>query len=168
MGRLPAAMPKTISAADYLRRSACPPDAHRQAGDLLLALAAVECHVSVGGPAGVPPALLRDLVIITGRLAGRAWLDANADSMAAFSALLTTRQPPPLPELDHVLAGVLSGRFGPAAAAVGSFNPADPRLRDRGRGHRRAAARPFGRDGSLARGETANRVAAMGDLRAKP
>jgi hypothetical protein len=41
-------MPKTISATDRLLRSACPPDSRRQAGDLLLALAAVEYHVSVG------------------------------------------------------------------------------------------------------------------------
>jgi hypothetical protein len=120
VGRLPAAMPKTISAADHLRRSACPPDAHRQAGDLLLALAAVECHASTAGPAQVPPALLRDLVIITAGLAGRAWLNANADGAATFTALYAARQPPPLLELDHILARVLTDRFGlapPAAAA---------------------------------------------------
>jgi hypothetical protein len=50
----------------------------------------VECHAGVGGPAAVPPALLRDLVIIAGRLAGRAWLDANADSTAAFTASQAT------------------------------------------------------------------------------
>ena len=115
------AVPKTISAADHLRRSACPPDILRQASDLLLALAAVECHVSAGGPARVPPALLRDLVIITARLAGRTWLQARADTTGAFTALQATWQPPPLPELDHVLARVLSDRFGlpppPAAAA---------------------------------------------------
>jgi hypothetical protein len=114
------AVPKTISAADQLRRSAGPPDVPRLAGDLLLALAVVECHVSVGGPAWVPPALLRDLVIITARLAGRTWLQAKADSMAAFTELRAAWQPPPLPELDRILAGVLSERFGlptPAAAA---------------------------------------------------
>ncbi len=113
-------MPSTISIADYLCRCPCPPEARRQAGDLLLTLAAVECHASVGGPAAVPPALLRDLVIITARLAGRAWLDANADSTAAFSALQAAWQLPPLPELDQVLARVLSDRFGlpsPTAAA---------------------------------------------------
>jgi hypothetical protein len=87
-------MPGTISVAEYLCRSACPPDTRRQAGDLLLTLAAVECHASVGGPAVVPSAL-RDLVIITARLAGRAWLDANAHSTA-----------------DQILARVLSDRFG--------------------------------------------------------
>ena len=120
MGRLPAAMPKTLSAADQLRRSACPPDARSQAGDLLLTLAAVECRASVGGPAAVPPALLRDVVIITAKLAGRAWLDAHADRTAAFTALQATWQPPPLPELDQILARVLSDRFAlpwPAAAA---------------------------------------------------
>jgi hypothetical protein len=113
-------MPKTISAADQLRRSACPPDARSQAGDLLLTLAAVEYHASLGGSALILPALLRDLVIITTRLAGRPWLDANADSTAAFTALQATVQPPPLPELDQILAGVLSDRFGfpaPATAA---------------------------------------------------
>ena len=112
MGRLPATMPRTISAADRLRRSARPPDVHRQAGDLLMTLAAVECHASAGGSALMLPALLRDLVIITARLAGRAWLNANADSTAAFTALQATLQPPPLPELDQILARVLSDRFG--------------------------------------------------------
>ena len=119
MRRLPAAMPSTISAADQLRRSARPPDA-RQAGDLLLTLAAVECHASVSGPAQVPPALLRDLVIITARLAGRTWLEANTEGTAAFTAVQSTWQLPPLPELDQILARVLSDRFGlpsPAAAA---------------------------------------------------
>jgi hypothetical protein len=113
-------MADTISIADYLCRSASPAEARRQAGDLLLTLAAVECHASADGPAAVPPALLRDLVIITAKLAGRAWLDAHADSTAAFTALQETWQPPPLPELDQVLARVLSDRFGlpaPAAAA---------------------------------------------------
>lgn len=112
VGQLPAAMPKTISATDHLLRSGCPSDAHCYAGDLLLALAAVECHASVGGRAMMLPALLRDLVIITAQLAGRSWLEANADRTAAFTALQTTTQPPPLPELDHILAGLLSVRFG--------------------------------------------------------
>jgi hypothetical protein len=112
-------MPSTISVADYLCRSACPPDTRRQAGDLLLTLAAVECHASASEAAAVPPALLRDLVIITARLAGRPWLDAHADSAAAFTALQATWQPPPLAELDQVLARVLSDRFGlPSAAAA--------------------------------------------------
>ena len=119
MGRLPAAMPSTISAAGQLQRSACPPDARRQVGDLLLALAAVECHASMSGPALVPPALLRDLVVITARLAGRAWLEASTDGAAAFTALQATRPPPPLPELDQILARVLSDRFRlPSATAA--------------------------------------------------
>ena len=112
MGQLPTALPKTISATDCLRRSACPPCARQQVADLLLALAAVECHVSSGGPALMLPSLLRDLVIITTRLAGRAWLEAHADTTAAFTALHATVQPPPLPELDQILARVLSDRFG--------------------------------------------------------
>ena len=112
MGQLPTALPETISAADRLLRYACPPDARHQVSDLLLALAAVECHVSSGGPALMLPALLRDLVIITTRLAGGAWLEANADSTAAFTALHAATHPPPLPELDQILARVLSDRFG--------------------------------------------------------
>lgn len=120
MGRLPAAMPSTISAADHLRRSALLCDDRRQVIDLLLTLAAVECHASVGGPAVVPAALLHDLVIITGRLAGRTWLEANADKTAAFTALQFTLEPPPLTGLDQILARVLSDRFSlptPRAAA---------------------------------------------------
>jgi hypothetical protein len=86
----------------------------------MLTLAAVECHASVGGPTAVPSALLSDLVIITGRLAGPTWLEVNADRTAAFTALQVTLQLPPLAELDQVLARVLSERFGrplPRAAA---------------------------------------------------
>ncbi len=120
MGRLPAVMPGTISAVDHLRRSDCPPAARRQVLDLLLALAAVECHASVGGSAVVPPGLVRDVVIIAGRLAGYSWLEANADRTAAFTALQVTPEPPPLAELDQILVRVLSARFGlpsPRAAA---------------------------------------------------
>jgi hypothetical protein len=112
VGQLPAAMPKTISATDTLLRSAYPSDVRRQAGDLLLVLAAVECRVSVCGPTVMLPAMLRDLVILTTRLAGRTWLEDNADSTAAFTALQAAVQPPPLPELDQILARVLSDRFG--------------------------------------------------------
>jgi hypothetical protein len=119
VGRLRAAMPSTISAADQLRRSDCPPAIRCQAGDLLLTLAAVECHASLGGPAAAPPALLRDLVIITARLAGYAWLEANADDTAAFTAVQRSWLLPPLPELDQILARVLSDRFGlPSSAAA--------------------------------------------------
>ncbi len=124
VGRLPEAMPNTISAAGQVRRSARLndarlPDARGQVGDLLQALAAVECHFTVGGPGGVPAGLLRDLVLITGGLAGRSWLAANPDTAGAFTALRITRQPPPLPELDRILASVLASRFGfaPPAAA---------------------------------------------------
>jgi len=113
-------MPSMLSTADQLRRSGCPSAIRRQAGDLLLTLAAVECHASLGGPVPAPPALLRDLVIITARLAGRTWLEANAEGTAAFAAVQGTWELPPLPELDQILARVLSDRFGlpsPAAAA---------------------------------------------------
>ncbi len=119
MGRVPATMYKTISVADRLRRSGCPAAVRGQAVDLLQVLAAVECHASASGPAAVPAALLRDLVIITGRLAGRAWLTAGADKTAAFAALLSMAVPPPLAELDQVLARVLSDRFAAALAEGG-------------------------------------------------
>lgn len=116
-------MPETISAADHLRRSACPPDTYHRADDLLLALAAVECHVSAGGPTRVPIELRRDLVTITAGLVGRTWLDANADRLDANGGspvgltAVNATQHPPLPELDRILARVLSDRFGLAAAA---------------------------------------------------
>lgn len=111
-------MPKTISAADRLRRSGCPPDTRRRAGDLLLALAVVECHFSAGGAAAVPAGLLRDLAVITAGLAGLSRLDTGADGMAVFTAVHATWQPPPLPELDQVLADALSARFGAAPCAA--------------------------------------------------
>jgi len=44
----------------------------------------------------VPVELLRDLVILTARLAGRRWPEANPDSVAVFTALYLTRMLPPL------------------------------------------------------------------------
>jgi len=120
MGRLPAALPRTINAADQLRRSVRAPDACRYASDLLLALAAVECHACAGDPAQVPPALLRDVVIIAARLAGATWLEVNADAAASFTALQESCQPPPLPELDRVLACMLSDRYQLARAGDSS------------------------------------------------
>jgi hypothetical protein len=120
--RGPAAMPRTTSAADQLLRSACPPGTRRQAGDLMMTLAAVECHAGPGGPAVMVPALLRDLVIITARLAGRTWLEASADRTAAFTALQATPLPPPLAELDQILARVLADRFGLPPPGGSSLN----------------------------------------------
>jgi hypothetical protein len=51
--RLAEAMPKTGGAADRLRRCARPAAARGMAGDLMQALAAVECHDTVGGSAEV-------------------------------------------------------------------------------------------------------------------
>jgi hypothetical protein len=118
--RLPYSMPRTISAAHHVSRSARAPDAGSKVADLLQALATVECNFAVGGPTGVPAGLLRDLVILTARLAGRGWLEANSESVADFTALYGTRLPPPLAELDQILASVLSSRFGapPAATAA--------------------------------------------------
>lgn len=74
----------------------------------------------MGGSAGVPAGLLRDLVLLTAGLAGHRWLEANSESSAAFTALYATRLPPPPTELDQILASVLSSRFGapPATAAA--------------------------------------------------
>ena len=121
MGRLPGAMPKTISAADHVRRSVEVPDTRRKAVDLLQVLAAVECSFAVGGQDGVAPGLLRDLITITAGLASPAWLEATAETpaVASFTALTATQQPPPLPELDQILASLLRRRFAvrvPAAA----------------------------------------------------
>jgi len=114
-------MPKTISAADHVRRSAQVPDARRKAVDLLQVLAAVECSFTLGGQDGVASGLLRDLVIIATSLASPAWLEATAETpaVASFTALTATQQLPPLPELDQILASMLRSRFAarvPAAA----------------------------------------------------
>jgi hypothetical protein len=111
-------MPKTISAAQHVRRSGRPEDDRRKASDLLQAVAVVECNFAVGGPAGVPGGLLRDVVSITADLADRAWLEAHAESAACFTASYVT-QLPALAELDQILADVLSSRFGvPSATAA--------------------------------------------------
>lgn len=107
-------MPETIGAADLLCHSRCSPDARRAAGDLMQALAAVECLVAVGGPAEVPDALLHDLVAITAGLAGCDSLkgsDGPGDPPVA-------QQSPPLPELDRFLARALTSRFHLAPAPV--------------------------------------------------
>lgn len=119
MGRLPVAMPKAIGAADRVLRSGSPVKVRRQACDLLLVLAAVESWIRDGGAAQVPEPLFRDLVITTARLVGRTRPEAGAGSTARFAALHATRRPPPpLPELDHIVAGVLAERFGLAPPAL--------------------------------------------------
>ena len=119
MGQLPQAMPRAISEAGQVRCSALSPATRSQICDLLQALAAVECHFDADGPTGAPAGLLRDLVIITARLVGPAWLEAHAETTAAaFSALHTARQLPPLPELDQILASALSNRFSQAPTAA--------------------------------------------------
>jgi len=115
---LSGAMPETITAADLLCHSGCSPDDRRAAGDLMQALAAVECLVAVGGPAEVPDALLHDLVIITLGLAGRDRPQVSTDSVAGGGGLpdmvqsaSLPEQPPPLLELDQFLARALTRRF---------------------------------------------------------
>ena len=104
-----------------MRRSALPSDDRRRALDLLLALAAVECHARRSQARCGAARLLRDLVIITGRLAGRGRLNSQMlDRTAAFTTLQATWEPPLLAGLDQILARVLSDRFGlpsPRAAA---------------------------------------------------
>jgi len=109
MGRLAEAMPQTLRTAARMLRCDLRPDARRDAGDLLLALAAVECGATIGGPDGVPAGLLRDLVIITGALASklRPRPDHSVPAAARFSALHTAAQPPALPVLDSILASYL-------------------------------------------------------------
>ena len=89
----------------------------RPGGGGRLAGGGVAGHAAgAGGGAGRAGDLLRDLVIITARLAGRAWLDANADSTAAFTAVQAAWVLPPLPELDQVLALRAGGPVRPALA----------------------------------------------------
>jgi hypothetical protein len=118
-----------ISAAGQLRRCDCPPAIRSQAGDLLLTLAAVECHASLGGLAAAPRALLRDLVIITARLAGPTCLETSAGNTAAFTAVQGSWQLPPLPEPDRVLARVLADRSGLPPADGGSLYRTNVRWR---------------------------------------
>jgi hypothetical protein len=111
-------MPESISAADLLCHSGCSPHDRRVAGDLMQALAAVECLVAVGGAAEVPDALLQDLVIITLGLAGRDQPEVSTDHAAGGTGLPAAQrspslpeQSPPLPELDQFLARALNSRF---------------------------------------------------------
>ena len=103
---------------DHLSLSASAPGFRRKAAGLLQALATVECNFAAGGPAGVPVGLLCDLVILTARLAGRRWPEANPDSVAVFMALYPTRMPPPLAQPGRILAGLVSSRFGAPPAAA--------------------------------------------------
>jgi hypothetical protein len=112
VGQLPAAMPETVRATDQLLRSGCPPEARHRAPDLLLTLAAVECHATSGTAALTLPELLRDLVIRTKRLVGGTWLDAHAEEAAPFTSLRSSLHAPPLAELDRLLVCLLSDRFG--------------------------------------------------------
>ncbi len=104
-------MPETLSAADLLCHSGSSPAARRAAGDLMQALAAVECLVAVGGPAEVPDALLHDLVTITLGLAGGDQLEAGIGCATGGAGLTISWQSPPLAELDRYLASALTSRF---------------------------------------------------------
>lgn len=120
MGDLPQALPKTVIAADHVRRHADRPAIQNQATDLLQAAARAEIITITGGPSAVPAGVLGELVTLTSALAGRRWLKANAATPAVetFTTLSRAPQPPPLPTLDHVLSALLWSRFsGPGSAA---------------------------------------------------
>lgn len=133
MARLPAALPKTLAAADHVRRCASRPDDRRKAIDLVQAVAAVECSFTLAGAAGVPAGMLRDLVLVTAGLAGGPWLRANAEQPAAaeFVSLNVSPQPPPLPELDQILATLLWRRFSRPLAGNSSLTVLSPARRRR-------------------------------------
>lgn len=117
-GQIPGAMPRTLCAVDQVCHARIAPDARRKACDLLAALAAVERSFAGEGPAGVPAGLLREVVVVTSKLVGRTWLRNAPDRSADFTALYVTRTPPPLAELDQIIASVLLIRFGLSPAAV--------------------------------------------------
>jgi hypothetical protein len=111
-------MPETLSAADLLCHSGSSPAARRAAADLMQAVAAVECLVTVGGPAEVTDALLHDLVVIALGLAGGDQPEADIDRAAGGAGLAVARQSPPLAELDRYLASALTSRFHLARALI--------------------------------------------------
>ena len=103
-------MPETLSAADLLCHSGSSPAARGAAGDLMQALAAVECLVAVGGPAEVPDTLLHDLVAITLGLASGDQPETGIDCVTGGAGLAIAWQSP-LAELDRYLASALTRRF---------------------------------------------------------
>lgn len=121
MGNLPQALPKTVIAADHVRRHAGHPVIKDQATDLLQAAAWAEVLVADGGRSAMPPELLRELFTVTGVLAGRRWLRANAASPAVetFTTLCRAPRVAALPALDQVLSAVLWSRFSIPGSAGG-------------------------------------------------
>jgi hypothetical protein len=135
MGDLPQALPRTVIAADHVRRHASRAVIQHQATDLLLAAARAESIAVSGRRAAVPPQLLRELVAITGALAGRKWLKANAASAAVETFAAVNAEPglPALPALDHALSALLWSRFsGPATAAGATITTVSPTTRGTG------------------------------------
>src|SRR5215467_4314785 len=118
--------PRTIGAADHLSRSANAPDFRRKVATCCRRWppsSAFSPWAARPGARGTPARRGHPHPW----LAGRRWLEANPDSVAVFTALYRTRMPPLLAQLDQILAGLLSSRFGapPAAAAA---NRADLRV----------------------------------------
>jgi hypothetical protein len=122
MGDQPLALPRTVVAADHVRRHAPGEGIRHQATDLLQASALAENVLSSGGHAAVRPELLRELVIITSSLAGRRWLRANAANPAVetFTSLNLASDPPTLSSLDQVLSALLWSRFRRAGSDAAS------------------------------------------------
>ena len=147
MGELPQALPRTVIAADHVRRHAPRAGIQKQATDLLQAAAGIESIAVSGGRAGVPPGSLRELITLTGALAGRRWLRANAASPAVetFTTLSTATRPPSLPALDQILSALLWCRFSGPGAAGDAGRKAEDQLaasrlpRFRARRHRATA-----------------------------
>jgi hypothetical protein len=145
MGDLPQALPKTVIAADNVRRHAPRMAIERRATDLLQA--AARADIAVPDRRAVPPDLLRELVAISGALAGRKWLRANAASptVQTFISLSTASRPPDPPVLDQVLSALLWGRFSNLGAASSGRrktrdHPAGSRLARFGARRHRATA----------------------------
>lgn len=143
MGDLPQALPKTVMAADHVRRHASRAGTQHQATDLLQAAAHAENTVFGGGRAAVPPELLGELVAITSALAGRRWLRANAASPAvdAFTTLSSMKETPALPALDQILSALLWRRFSsPGGAGTATGHHSASRLARFGARRHRATA----------------------------
>ena len=145
MGDLPQALPKTVIAADHVRRHSAQLSIGRQATDLLQAAARADIIIPDGH--AVPPELLGELAAITSAMAGRRWLRANAASqpVEAFTIVCSAPHPPVPPVLDQVLAALLWSRFSSIAApghrsAAAAGRPAASRLARFGSRRHRASA----------------------------
>lgn len=115
-----AVFPRTRTAARYAFQHATSHLVWARASQLLHELSQCETALATGNGQPSPDGygLLRILVLAVRDLAGRTWLDANADdpAIAAFTALSTTCAPPDPGSLDQTLAAVIWARFAPHAS----------------------------------------------------